>query len=193
MLHVRSWLTPARELAFLRAWLFAAIAIDAVSSCLYLFLPAGTVAYFGGVASPSATFWCSTAATGDAVSALWCATALRQHTASGYREAARGLLLFAVIHLGAFARAHYFIEPHPGGGASYIFGILFGCVFGWWFGFYRTLVVAPAPLAPPPASPAALQSRNRRTSYDADIDRHSHRGPLRAAGAQRPRADEDCD
>ena len=155
MSYVPSWLTPARELAFLRAWLFAAIAIDAVSSCLYLFLPAGTVAYFGGVATPSATFWCSTAATGDAVSALWCATALRQHTASGYREAARGLLLFAVSHLGAFARAHYFIEPHPGGGVTYIFGILFGCVFGWWFGFYRTLVVAPAPLAPPPASPAA--------------------------------------
>ena len=152
MSYVPSWLTPARELAFLRAWLFAAIAIDAVSSCLYLFLPAGTVAYFGGVATPSATFWCSTAATGDAVSALWCATALRRHTASGYREAARGLLLFAVIHLGAFARAHYFIEPHPGGGASYIFGILFGILFGWWFGFYRTLVVAPAPLAPPLAS-----------------------------------------
>ena len=152
MAVIPAWLTPSRELAFIRAWLLLAIAIDIVSSCLYLFLPAGTVVYFGGVATPSATFWCSTAATGDAVSALWCATALQKHTASGYREAARGLLMFSLIHLGAFARAHYFIEPHPGGGAAYILGILFGCVFGGWFGFFRTLVIEPAPVAAPLAS-----------------------------------------
>jgi hypothetical protein len=146
------WLTPERELAFFRTWLFLAITIDVVSSCLYLFLPAGTVAFFGGIATPSATFWCSTAATGDAVSALWCATALQKHTASGYREAARGLLMFSTIHLGAFARAHYFIEPHPGGGATYILGILFGCAFGWWFGFYRTLIIVPSTVAAPLAS-----------------------------------------
>ena len=143
-LAVPSWLTPKLELAIFRAWLYAAIAIDVVSSCLYLFVPAGTVAYFGGVATPSATFWCSTAATGDAVSALWCATALRNNTPAGYRDAARGMLLFAVIHLGAFARGHFMIEPHPGGGASYVLGILVGVAFGYWFGFHRTLVVPPS-------------------------------------------------
>lgn len=141
MSFVSSWLTPTLELAVLRAWFFLAIAIDVISSFLYLFLPADTVAFFGGTASPSATFWCTTAATGDAVSALWCATALYTHTASGYREAARGMLLFSIVHLGAFARAHYLIEPHPGGGEAYICGILVGCVLGWWFGFYRTLEI----------------------------------------------------
>lgn len=147
---VPSWLTPVRELAFLRTWLYFSIAVDVMSSCLYLFVPAGTVIFFGGIATPSATFWCSTAATGDAVSALWCATALYKNTASGYREAARGLLLFSAIHLGAFARGHYFIEPHPGGGVSYVLGVIFGFLFGWWFGFYRTLVIVPTTVAPPP-------------------------------------------
>ena len=123
--------------------LAAAIAVDVVSSCLYLFVPAGTVAYFGGIATPSATFWCSTAATGDAVSALWCATALRNNTPAGYRDAARGLMLFSVVHLGAFARGHFLIEPHAGGGAVYVLGVLLGLAVGGWFGFYRTLVVAP--------------------------------------------------
>ena len=89
---------------------------------------------------------------------MWCATALHKHTASGYREAARGLLMFSIIHLGAFARAHYFIEPHPGGGATYILGIIFGCAFGWWFGFYRTLIILPVPIAAPLSS---LSERER--------------------------------
>ena len=39
---VPSWVTPSRELAVLRAWLWLAICVDVVSSCLYLFLPAGS-------------------------------------------------------------------------------------------------------------------------------------------------------
>ena len=163
MCAVPAWLTPSREVAVCQAWLLLAIAIDVVSSCLYLFLPAGTVVFFGGIATPSATFWCSTAATGDAVSALWCATALQKHTASGYREAARGLLAFSLVHLGAFARAHYFIEPHPGGGAQYILGLLLACVLGWWFGFHRTLVIA-APLA-------SLGAREREQSETIRVSR----------------------
>ena len=150
---VPSWLTPKLELAVFRSLLAAAIAIDVVSSCLYLFVPAGTVTYFGGVATPSATFWCSTAATGDAVSALWCATALRNNTPAGYRDAARGLMLFSVVHLGAFARGHFLIEPHAGGGAVYVLGVLAGIAVGWWFGFYRTLVIVPSV-----AGPAALST-----------------------------------
>ncbi len=55
--------------------------------------------------------------------------------------------LFAVVHLGAFARGHYLIEPHPGGGGGYVLGVLFGIALGWWFGFYRTLVVPPSAAA----------------------------------------------
>jgi hypothetical protein len=146
LLALPAWLTPSRELAFFRGCLLAAIVVDVSSSCLYLFLPAGTVVFFGGVPTPSAIFWCSTAATGDAVSALWCATALRRHTPSGYRDAARGLLLFTIVHLGAFARGHYAIEPHPGGGAAYVLWMLVGCLIGLWFGFYRTLVIPGPPL-----------------------------------------------
>jgi hypothetical protein len=156
-----SWLTPKLELAILRYWLFGAIAIDVILSCLYLLAPAGTVAYFGGVATPSATFWCSTAATGDAVSALWCATALQRNTPTGYRDAARGLLLFAVVHLGAFARGHFLIEPHPGGGGGYVLGVLLGIALGLWFGFYRTLTV------PPPAS-AALATLGEQGAPSGD-------------------------
>jgi hypothetical protein len=162
--HIPSWLTPARELRILRLWLYLAISIDVISSCLYLFLPAGTGEYFGGIATPSATFWCSTAATGDAVSALWCATALHKHTAEGYREASRGLLLFSIIHLGAFARGHYMIEPHPGGGATYILGILFGLLFGYWFGFHRTLAIDP--IAPSIAAPLSSLSDHERVQSE---------------------------
>jgi len=154
-----SWLTPAFELAFLRYWLFACIAIDALSTCLYLFVPAGTVAFFGGVATPSATFWCSTAATGDAVSAAWCATALCKNTPEGYREAARGLMVFSVVHLGAFARGHYFIEAHKGGGEGYVLGLVVGLPLLWWYGFRATLVVPPSASSsappPPPLGPSS--------------------------------------
>ena len=51
------------------------------------------------------------------------------------------------MHLGAFARGHYLIEPHPGGGGGYVLGVLFGIALGWWFGFYRTLVVPPSAAA----------------------------------------------
>jgi hypothetical protein len=156
-----SWLTPAIELAFFRYWLVACISIDAISTCLYLFLPAGTVAFFGGVATPSATFWCSTAATGDAVSAAWCATALRNNTPAGYRDAARGLLVFSIVHLGAFARGHYLIEAHKGGGAGYVLCLIVGLPLLWWYGFHATFFVPPtaaaaaAAAAAPPLSSSA--------------------------------------
>ena len=124
----------------LRAWLWLAICVDAVSTCLYLFLPAGTVVYFGGVASPTATFWCTTAATGDSVSALWCLSALRANSARELRDAARGLLLFSVVHLGAFVHGHYFIERLTGG-ASYAGAMLAGMALGTWFGFLRPVQV----------------------------------------------------
>jgi hypothetical protein len=138
-----SWLTPARELAVLRAWLWLAVAVNVASSCLYLFVPAGTVAYFGGAPTPTATFWCTTAAMGDAVSALWCYTALRANTACALRDAARGLLLFALVHMGAFVRGNYLIEPLTGG-ASYVVALLAGVALGSWFGFYRPVQVPDA-------------------------------------------------
>jgi hypothetical protein len=153
-----SWLTPAFELAFLRYWLVACIAIDAVSTCLYLFVPAGTVSFFGGVPTPSATFWCSTAATGDAVSAAWCATALRNNTPQGYRDAARGLMVFSVVHLGAFARGHFFIEAHTGGGAGYVIGLVVGLPLLWWYSFHSTLGEPPPSSPPPPSSSSASRS-----------------------------------
>ena len=151
-----SWLTPALELSFFRYWLFACIAIDAVSTCLYLFAPAGTVAFFGGLATPSATFWCSTAATGDAVSAAWCATALRSKTPGGYRDAARGLMVFSVVHLGAFARGHYLIESHKGGGEGYVLSLLVGLPLLWWYGFRATFLVPPSPAGPGGAALSSL-------------------------------------
>jgi hypothetical protein len=57
LLALPAWLTPSRELAFFRGCLHAAIVVDVSSSCLYLLLPAGTVVFFGGVPTPSATFW----------------------------------------------------------------------------------------------------------------------------------------
>ena len=138
---VPSWITPEREMAVLRAWLWLVICVDVVSSCLYLFLPAGTVLYFRGTASPTATFWCTTAATGDSVSALWCFCALRGNTTRELRDAARGLLLFSVVHMGAFVHGHYFIEPIADSGGPFVFALLAGVALGSWFGFYRPVQV----------------------------------------------------
>ena len=160
---VPSWVTPSRELAVLRAWLWLAICVDVVSSCLYLFLPAGTVLYFRGTASPTATFWCTTAATGDSVSALWCFSALRGNTTRELRDAARGLLLFAVVHLGAFVHGHYFIEPIADSGVPYVFALLVGVALGTWFGFYGPVQV---PLEGVPGS----EGRERGKFSDNQID-----------------------
>ena len=136
-----SWVTPARELAVLHTWLWLAICVDVVSSCLYLFLPAGTVLYFRGTASPTATFWCPPAATGDSVNALWCFSALRGNTTRELSDAAQGLLLFAVVHMGAFVHGHYFIEPIADSGSTYVFALLTGVTLGSWFAFYHPVQV----------------------------------------------------
>jgi hypothetical protein len=74
---------------------------------------------------------------------MWCATALRNNTAQGYRDAARGLMVFSVVHLGAFARGQYFIEAHKEGGVGYILSLVVGMPLLWWYGFHRTLVMPP--------------------------------------------------
>jgi hypothetical protein len=95
------------------------------SILLYEFLTKGTVEYFGGTPSPTAMFWCSIAASGDAMVSTMCFTVLRNPSNVGLRQSVLlGMAVYSIFHFGGFLKAHYLYEPHPGGPVGYIVSII---------------------------------------------------------------------
>lgn len=85
-----------------------------LSSLLYLFLPDGTVIYFGGVPSPSTNTWVPIVAAGDILCAFLLFAAARSDSAEVKRLVVLSLGVYMIFHLGAFVRGHFFSGvPQP--------------------------------------------------------------------------------
>ena len=83
------------------------------SSLLYLFVPDGTVKFFGGVPTPTTNTWIPVVAAGDILCAYLLFEAARTSSAEVKRLGVRGLGLYMAFHLGAFVRGHLYSEPQP--------------------------------------------------------------------------------
>lgn len=107
-------LTALQKLFFGAGWL-----LPLPSILLYVTVPSGTVAYFGGKPTPSASFWCSLAASGDAVVSVLCFAALRSKSLEVRKLVLRSNVVYSFFHFGAFWYHHTYTEPHPKGGYGY--------------------------------------------------------------------------
>lgn len=106
---------------------FGSLAITPLPSILlYVLSPAGTVKFFGGVPSPSSRFWCSIAASGDALVSYLAWYVLLSGGVSREIEklVVRGTAIYAMFHFGGFFFWHLRgEEPHPMGPAMYVGGL----------------------------------------------------------------------
>jgi hypothetical protein len=118
--------SPAADLTTLQRlyfWLGALAPIPSI--LLYVIVPGGTVEFFGGTSSPSADFWCSIAASGDAVVVALCWCVLKNPNDMVLRQSVLWTnAIYSLFHFGGFARAHYMMEPQPMGPFMYIVNIL---------------------------------------------------------------------
>ena len=99
-----------------KIYLAAAPVAATPSIIMYLAVPGGTVQHFGGQPSNSSKFWCSTAASGDALVVYLCLVALLDggKTPGLFKTVVRGNVLYGLFHFGAFWYWHlYGSEPHP--------------------------------------------------------------------------------
>jgi len=83
------------------------------SSLIYLFVPDGTVKFFGGIPTPTTNTWIPVVAAGDILCAYLLFEAARTSSAEVKRLGVRGLGLYMAFHLGAFVRGHLYSEPQP--------------------------------------------------------------------------------
>ncbi len=105
------------------------------SAPLYLFVPSGTVKFFGGKPTPSAAFWCSLAAGGDILFAYLCYTAWRSKSLEVRKLVFRANAIFRIFHFGGFLFHHLFTEPHPAGyGVGYAVAMTLGLLAGFVWG-----------------------------------------------------------
>ena len=104
------------------------------SILLYTFFTEGTVETFGGTVTSTALFWCSIAASGDAMVSTMCFTVLRNPTNIVLRQGVlTGMAVYSIFHFGGFLKAHYLYEPHPNGPWGYIFSmiVIWAAYFAW--------------------------------------------------------------
>jgi len=110
---------------FQRAYFWAGMLLPLPSIALYVIVPAGTVEHFGGTPTPTAQFWCTLAATGDAMFSANCWSVLSHSTNVELRKSLLWVnAIYASFHFGGYLSAHCMFEPHPGGPGLYIFGLV---------------------------------------------------------------------
>ena len=111
--------------ALQRAFFWCGFLIPLPSICLSLFLPGGTVEYFGGNPTSTAKFWCSLTASGDIVISILCWFVLSNPKNLPLRRAVlTALAFYALLYFGMIAKAHFTVDPVPGGPVPYILGVL---------------------------------------------------------------------
>jgi hypothetical protein len=106
------------------------------SIILYVFFTEGTIEYFGGTPSPTALFWCSIAASGDAAVSVLCWCVLRNPKELVLRKSVLlSMAIYSIFHFGGFLKAHYLYEPQPQGPVGYIISIIlsWAAYFAWGF------------------------------------------------------------
>jgi hypothetical protein len=106
------------------------------SIILYVFFTEGTIEFFGGTPSPTALFWCSIAASGDAAVSVLCWCVLRNPKELVLRKSVLlSMAIYSIFHFGGFLKAHYLYEPQPNGPVGYIISILlfWAAYFAWGF------------------------------------------------------------
>ena len=111
------------------------------SIALYVCLPAGTVEYFGGTPSPTAIFWCTIAASGDAIFSAMSWAVLSHPTNLVLRQSVLWAnALYSVFHFGGFLRAHFTMEPHPHGLYGYMISVIisWAAYLAWGRGYWQT-------------------------------------------------------
>lgn len=117
-----------------RIYFWCGFILPIPSILLYVFLTEGTIEHFGGTPSPTALFWCSIAASGDAVISVMCWCVLRNPSNVVLRQSVlMAFAVYSVFHFGGFLKAHYMYEPHPSGPFLYIFSIVtsWAAYFAW--------------------------------------------------------------
>lgn len=107
-------LTPLQKAYF---WTGALLPIPSIA--LYVLTPGGTVQHFNGEATPTAKFWCSVTASGDAVVSYLMFTAIVSKSAEVRRLVIRANWLYALFHFGAFWYWHAI------GGAAHKNGLMY--------------------------------------------------------------------
>ena len=83
------------------------------SILMYCLSPGGTVKHFNGDVTATSKFWCSVAASGDAIFAYLCAVALLKKSDEIDTIVVRSNFLYSIFHFGAFWYWHLNGEKHP--------------------------------------------------------------------------------
>ena len=108
-----------------RIYFWFGVLLPLPSIALYVLVPEGTVEHFGGTPSPTSRFWCTIAASGDAMFSVLCWAVLSHPNNLELRQSVLfGNAVYSVFHFGGFLRAHFLTEPHPRGPTLYIFGLV---------------------------------------------------------------------
>jgi len=83
------------------------------SIVLFVFFPSGTVEFFNGEPSPTASFWCSVNGSADATISFLCFAALLTKNIEIKKLVLRAFAVYAVFHWGAFLWWTHHGTPHP--------------------------------------------------------------------------------
>ena len=103
------------------------------SSLLYLFVPDGTIRYFGGIPTPSGEFWVQVVASGDIVIGFLALSGLKTRNSEVLKLIFRAICVYNIFHISTFWYNHTFREPHPSGSTFYIvLSIISVIACGWW-------------------------------------------------------------
>mmetsp|Transcript_27214 Transcript_27214/g.55536 ORF Transcript_27214/g.55536 Transcript_27214/m.55536 type:complete len:136 (-) Transcript_27214:130-537(-) len=101
---------------------------------LYVFEPGGTVEFFNGQQNSTTNFWCTLAASGDAVVSFLCFSALMTSSSEVNVLVVRALAVYSVFHFGSFYYWHHHGDKHPDfmvGGYPASIAISFAALL-WW-------------------------------------------------------------
>lgn len=101
--------------ALQRAYFWTGAVLPIPSIALYVLTPGGTVQHFNGVVTNAAKFWCSVAASGDAVVSFLMFAAIYTKSAEVRKLVLRANWLYALFHFGAFWYWHTYGDAHKSG------------------------------------------------------------------------------
>jgi hypothetical protein len=116
---------PAGYTGMQKAYLWMNFVLPLPSIVMYLFSPGGTVKHFGGEVTNSSKFWCSIAASGDAVIAYLMLMGIldKGRNKELFKLIVRSTTVYSLFHVGGFWYWHLYGDQHPQGSAMYPIGL----------------------------------------------------------------------
>ena len=125
----------------MKLYFIIGIPIPFLSALLYAFQPSGTVKFFNGEPSDTASFWCSVASSADIPYAFLALNALILDSVKIKKLAIASNALYSIFHFGSFWYWHNYGKSHPSimsPNFTYPVSIFISLFAAYWWLFHST-------------------------------------------------------